>query len=116
MNLSREDLEELYTEIEKKILACSTTSSLKKIRHDYFLSYSESMMLQKHVQIAAAVIRQEIEKVFLKYVDAELMEQVKVEKEKRKRGPRRKLAEEVEPGAAKSTSKLGRFTVESIDK
>jgi hypothetical protein len=113
MELSREDLEELYTQIESKILACSTSSHLKKVGHEYFLSYSEKIMLEKHFQIASAVIRREIEKVFLKYVDQDLLEQVKEEKEKRKRGPRKKLVEETNTSKETKITQVGRFIVES---
>ncbi len=110
MKLEENDLRELYDDIERGILASSTSSAQKKIRHDYMLPNLDNF--EQIYYICAAKIREEVEKVFLKYIEKDLLNKVKEDSEKRKR-PRKKV--EVSKDKIISTTKLGGFSVETYE-
>jgi hypothetical protein len=115
MNLSREDYEKIYKDIEAVIVGVYADSNVRKIKSKYMLTPSEVTAFEKAYFIAAAEIRQGIERTFDKYIDANLAEEVRTEVEKRKRGPRTKLIADPNPSGTVKETKIGSFAVESFD-
>jgi len=78
INISSEDLEIFFYDIEKAIESSRTDSTMRSLKHQYFLTNQELEMFDKIYFILSAQIRKNVEAVYNRYEQGlykELVEQ-----------------------------------------